>query len=232
MSRFGELIRTLRKGRGLTLEAVARAIGSNKGYVSGIETGKVNPPSAKVIRKLAKMFGQDDRSLLLMAWMDKAPEIIRRDLLRGSTLPTLTPSSDEHVRIPLLNGPGTGYPLDVDDHGRIQPLVHAALELPRTITAPLDAALIIQEASMAHPGRAGLNPGDIALLRHEPQILSGADAFLILDGIGSMVRHVVVERGNRVVLQARNPNHPRKVVRKADVKAFYHVAGRICFADH
>jgi transcriptional regulator with XRE-family HTH domain len=79
MSRFGELVGRLRKERGLTLADVARKIGSQKGYISGIESGKVNPPSVKLIRKYAKAFGQDERALVRLAWVDKAPSIIRED---------------------------------------------------------------------------------------------------------------------------------------------------------
>jgi transcriptional regulator with XRE-family HTH domain len=77
LTHFGALVKRLRKDRGLTLENVASKIGSHKGYVSGIESGKVNPPSVKLIRKFAKLFGQDERRLVLLAWVDKAPEIIK-----------------------------------------------------------------------------------------------------------------------------------------------------------
>jgi transcriptional regulator with XRE-family HTH domain len=79
VSHFGDLVRKLRKEKGLTLEAVAKKIGSHKGYVSGIENDKVNPPSIKIIRKYAKLFGQDARVLARIAWVDKAPEILRED---------------------------------------------------------------------------------------------------------------------------------------------------------
>ena len=79
MSHFGDLVRQLRKEKHLTLEAVARKVGTNKGYVSGIENGKVNPPSVKMIQKFAKLFGQNVRILVRLAWVDKAPEIIKED---------------------------------------------------------------------------------------------------------------------------------------------------------
>ncbi len=194
----------------MTLAAVAREIGSNKGYVSGIETNKVNPPSAKLIRKLARLFDQEERALLWIAWADKAPLLIRRELQGVARFRGAGPSND-HLRIPLLNAPGTGYPLQLDDEGRFRPLVHAFVELPNSIARDLDAALIIQEESMADPDD-GLRPGDLALLRQEP-VRSGSDAFILLSGVGSMVRHVVVESAQRVVLQPLNPSHPRKVVR-------------------
>lgn len=79
MSHFGDRVKKLRKEKNLTLEQVARKIGSHKGYVSGIENDKVNPPSVKMIKKFAKLFGQDVRMLVRLAWVDKAPSILRED---------------------------------------------------------------------------------------------------------------------------------------------------------
>jgi transcriptional regulator with XRE-family HTH domain len=47
--------------------------------VSGIENDKVNPPSVKIIKRFAKVLGQDARALARLAWVDKAPEILRED---------------------------------------------------------------------------------------------------------------------------------------------------------
>ena len=63
--------------RGLTLEAVAKAIGSHKGYVSGIEHSKVNPPSWRIIRKLCLVLMLDERRMQLLGWIEKAPQLIR-----------------------------------------------------------------------------------------------------------------------------------------------------------
>jgi len=79
LSHFGDRLRKLRRGRGLSLKVVADAIGTFKGYVCGIEGGKVNPPSVKIIKKIAKLFGQDVRPLVRLAWVDKAPSILRAD---------------------------------------------------------------------------------------------------------------------------------------------------------
>jgi len=82
LSQFGDLVKARRKERGLTMEMLAAKIGSHKGYVSGIESGKVNPPSVKVIKKYAKVLGEDVRHLVRVAWVDKAPELIREDAQR------------------------------------------------------------------------------------------------------------------------------------------------------
>jgi len=79
VAHFGTFVKTLRQEKGLTLEAVGKKIGSQKGYVSGIENGKVNPPSVTIILKWAKAFGQDPKTLVRLAWVDKAPSLIRED---------------------------------------------------------------------------------------------------------------------------------------------------------
>lgn len=79
MSRFGDLMKGFRASDGLTLDTVARKIGSHKGYVSGIENDKVNPPSVKMIAKFHKVFashGMTLEDLVELAWADKAPGLI------------------------------------------------------------------------------------------------------------------------------------------------------------
>lgn len=100
MSHFGKLVRTLRKERKLTLEEVARKIGTHKGYISGIENDKVNPPSVKIIKKYAKALGQDPKHLVRLAWVDKAPELIREDAERflDWCQAEMTPQSSQEVQ--------------------------------------------------------------------------------------------------------------------------------------
>lgn len=79
MSHFGDRVKMLRKEKGLTMDAVGKRIGCRKGYISGFEHGKVNPPSVKLIKRYAKILGQDARTLALLAWVDKAPAILKKD---------------------------------------------------------------------------------------------------------------------------------------------------------
>lgn len=74
---FGRLLKTWRKERNMTLDQVAKKVGSHKGYISGVENGKVNPPAIGLIRKLAKVFSKDEKSLATLAYIDKAPALIR-----------------------------------------------------------------------------------------------------------------------------------------------------------
>jgi transcriptional regulator with XRE-family HTH domain len=83
MTTFGERIRNLRRAKEMTLEKVAKKIGSHKGYISGIENGKVNPPSMKFVRKLSSLLGADLKTLAMSAYIDKAPKIIKNDLVKA-----------------------------------------------------------------------------------------------------------------------------------------------------
>lgn len=80
--RFGEIVARNRKARGLTLEKLARKIGTHKGYVSGIENGKVRPPAAGITARLSKVLGLETASMLILGWAQKAPVLVRDDILR------------------------------------------------------------------------------------------------------------------------------------------------------
>lgn len=82
MHGFSTTIRRARKSRGWTLDHVARRLGTNKGYVSGIEMGRVNPPSAELVLKLASVYHLDPTELLLLALAEKAPKQVRAELRR------------------------------------------------------------------------------------------------------------------------------------------------------
>ncbi len=99
MNTFGQVVKTLRTLEDLTLERVAKRIGSHKGYVSGIENHKVNPPSVGIVRKYAKLFTDalrrrgveaTDVDWVELAWGSKAPPLIRARiaarLLQGNPL--------------------------------------------------------------------------------------------------------------------------------------------------
>lgn len=64
----------------MSLAAVARQVGIERGYLSDIETGRVNPPSPNVVRGLALALDHDVRKLLLRATVEKAPPEIQSEL--------------------------------------------------------------------------------------------------------------------------------------------------------
>ena len=80
---FAERMKFLRSSKGLTLEQVARAVGSHKGYVSSIETGQMRPPSPGYIARFARLYSVDERELLRLAYAEKAPKLIRDEVTRA-----------------------------------------------------------------------------------------------------------------------------------------------------
>lgn len=90
MNTFGKVVKHLRKLAGMTLEQVAAKVGSHKGYLSGIEAEKVNPPSAKVCKKFARIFERTllnsgtvahEEDWIELAWACKAPLAVRPRVL-------------------------------------------------------------------------------------------------------------------------------------------------------
>ena len=68
---YGRVLHDARKKRGLTLDQLARKAGTKKGYVSGIERGKVNPPSARHTKKFCKALGLPLDLMFLLAAVEK-----------------------------------------------------------------------------------------------------------------------------------------------------------------
>jgi len=75
--RFGAIVRRRRLDRGITLEKVAKAVGSHKGYISGIESGKVRPPRPHYVKAICKLLGLPYEEMELVALAEKAPGSIR-----------------------------------------------------------------------------------------------------------------------------------------------------------
>ncbi len=203
MSNFGDLVKRLRKERGLTLEAVAKKIGSHKGYVSGIENDKVNPPSVKIIKKFAKLFTQDERTLVRIAWADKAPAIIREDAQRVMAMAETEGSSPVDLsRVPLINTLATGYASELGADGRVKPVVNATLALPKS-RASLEFAATVCDDSIVYI---------VFSLRQKRQAL---------------VRQVMLEQGDHIVLQPLNKEFPLEFLTHDDVDAVYRVVGKV-----
>lgn len=229
MSSFGDLVRRLRKERGLTLEQVARKIGSHKGYVSGIENGKVNPPSVKFVRKFARLFSHDEKEMVRMSWLDKAPKIIKEELdsaLRGDAC--LPASSPDSVTLPLLNTVATGYPTDLEA-GRPKALTPTMLSVPR-VAGDLQFALTVCDNSMEQPGGTSLSKGDVVFLSPAPKIRNGSVLFVIYNAKSrrnALIRQVMLEQNEHVVLQPLNKDYPLEFLTHDDIDGVFRVAARL-----
>ena len=230
MSNFGDLVKRLRKERGLTLEAVAKKIGSHKGYVSGIENDKVNPPSVKIIKKFAKLFTQDERTLVRIAWADKAPALIREDAQRVMAMADVEGASPADLsRVSLLNTLASGYATDLGLDGRVKPAVSATLVLPKSRVA-LDSAVTVCDDSMEQQGGPGFSRGDVVLLTKEEKIRNGSMVYIVFSLRAkrqALVRQVMLEQSDHIVLQPLNKEFPLEFLTHDDVDAVYRIVGKV-----
>ena len=230
MSNFGDLVKRLRKERNLTLEAVAKKINSHKGYVSGIENGKVNPPSVKIIRKFAKLFQQDERRLVRMAWADKAPALIRDEAQRLVALAEAEGSGGgvSLVRVPLLNAGGAPLPSELGADGRPKASAGAVLLLPKG-RATVELAATVPDDAM-DGSTDGFSRGDLVLLSREEKLVNGALVYIVFKArqkSQGLVRQVLLEQGDNIVLQPLNKEYPLEFLTQDDVDCVYRVVGKM-----
>jgi transcriptional regulator with XRE-family HTH domain len=71
------IIRNRRAGLRMSLEELGRKAGTTKGYLSGIENGKVHPPLPRKVSRLCKILELDEAPMLLLAYVEKAPGQIK-----------------------------------------------------------------------------------------------------------------------------------------------------------
>jgi HTH-type transcriptional regulator, competence development regulator len=82
---FGERLRQLRRERQMNQRTLAASVGIDFTYLSKIENGRMDPPSADTIVKLAKALDTDADALLLLA--GKVPEDIAMIVTQSPALP-------------------------------------------------------------------------------------------------------------------------------------------------
>lgn len=74
MKRFGEVVKEARTSRVWSLSEAARRLGTFKGYVCGIERGALRPPSPRLIKKFAAVYGLSYDDLLARSAVEKLPK--------------------------------------------------------------------------------------------------------------------------------------------------------------
>lgn len=86
MRRFCDVLKARRKEKGLTLEKVAKAVGTHKGYISGIENDQVGPPRPTMVGKLAKVLELDVDELLVLRLLEhRGRELTVRKIFEVTT---------------------------------------------------------------------------------------------------------------------------------------------------
>ena len=83
MVSFGKRIKAACKTKGATLDAVAKVCRSHKGYISGIENGKVNAPSIRMVKRLCAFLDMDYFRMALVMTIEKAKDPDVREYLEA-----------------------------------------------------------------------------------------------------------------------------------------------------
>jgi len=81
MQTVGQVIRERRRAMGLTLAQLASAVDCSKGYLSGIETGRLdNPPSRRVLERLEQALGIAPGELVRQGQWQRTPAEVRAEV--------------------------------------------------------------------------------------------------------------------------------------------------------
>jgi transcriptional regulator with XRE-family HTH domain len=230
MSNFGELMRRLRRERGYSLKTVAKKLNTQKGYLSGIENGKVNPPSAKLVKRISQLYEQDERMLLRLAWADKAPTLIREEAVRMVRHTDLEEdASPDVISVRLLNPDGQPYPAERDASGALRPAGNTRLVLPRTRPAP-EFAAIVNDDSMDSAEFPRYRCGEVVLLSRLARVDRAQTVYIVFEareGARAMIRKAVPEAKGALVLQPLHEKFPLEFVEAEDILAVYRTVGKI-----
>ena len=85
---FGKVLREKRTAKGISLRKFAELIGVSPTYLSQVEQGNVDPPTAERVRKVAEILGEniDEWTALAGRVQEDLPRIIQS---RPNTIPEL-----------------------------------------------------------------------------------------------------------------------------------------------
>jgi SOS-response transcriptional repressor LexA len=133
------------------------------------------------------------------------------------------------VSVPLLNTVETGYSAELGADGRPRPAVGASLLLPKSRVSPEYAATVVDD-SMEQQTGPSFSRGDVVFLRKADKIVSGSVVFILFktrQKSQALVRQVMLEQGENIVLQPLNKDYPLEFLTQDDVDAVYSVVGRL-----
>ena len=89
--RFGTLVREKRTARGISLRKFAELVGVSATYLSQVEQGNCDPPTAERVRRMAEILGENSDELTALA--GRVPEDLQR--LLENVPPALPPSFEK-----------------------------------------------------------------------------------------------------------------------------------------
>lgn len=185
MSTIGNNIKRRRREKQLTLEELARAIGTSKQTIQRYESGVIgNIPSDK-IEALAEAL--DVSPAYLMGWQSTYIRTAEKEPCATNIIPLPT-----MVDLPLLGTIACGEPILAVEN------VERMVSAPQGINA--DFALICKGDSMIN---ARIFDGDVVYIKSQPDVDDGTIAAVLIGEEATLKR--VYKYPNKLVLRACNP---------------------------
>lgn len=77
MRRFGQIIRKARMEKKYSLSKLANLVLTYKGYICQIESGKLNPPSPKMVDRLCIVLDLNFQDMMALSIFEKLPKGFR-----------------------------------------------------------------------------------------------------------------------------------------------------------
>ena len=228
---FGALLRELRRGRALTLNALAKRVDVTPGYLSMIENGRVNnPPSIKVLVRLEAALSVRDSSLCRAAQWERTPKPIREQLEQARQANHAGLSASVVASVPLINKVAAGYPTgftDLDYPARASDdvvVVPGYTGLHGAHDPDAFAATVCGD-SMRPEYRAG----DIVVFSPLADVVDGSDCFARLepDHECTFKRVFLEEGGERIRLEPLNRAYPSRTVDREQVAGLFRAVWRM-----
>ena len=212
MSTIGHNIKKRRLEKRLTLEDLARTVGTSKQTIQRYESGVIgNIPSDK-IEAIAEAL--DVSPAYLMGWeeaKEEPPSTRFRDL--GFLPPPTT------VRKPRLGRISCGKPIDSEEN------FDGYDDVPDHIQC--DFTLICEGDSMIG---ARIHDGDVVYIRQQPTVESGQIAAVLVDGEGKLLKRVYHD-GDRLTLAAENPAYPPLIFVREEINSVMIIGKAVGFTS-
>ena len=198
---MGDRIKELRVEAGMTQEELADKLGMQKSAIAKYENGRVENIKQSTIRKMAELFRRSPS--YVMGFTD-------------NPLPSNVAIPAAHA-IPILGTIGCGEGSIGEENFR------GYFFMDHTIKA--DYALFTKGDSMID---AGIQDGDIALLKEDCDIEDGKIYGVIFGAAEEAVLKKLYRQDGKVILQSCNPNYPPIIIDDGDMR----VIGKLTWVCH
>jgi len=188
MMTIGEKLKQLREARGLSLRKLAQKAHLSHSFIKDIESGR-SQPSIPSARALADALGVRPSALL--------------NDINACDESNIQFCSDDVVWLPVVAEVQAGNPRKV--------IEQYAEKIPTEsfwVRGGEFFWIRVQGRSMVG---AGMEPGDLVLIRRQETVDNGDIAVVEVDEEGAMLKRVFVENGT-IILASENPQFPPRTV--------------------